>query len=117
MKSIGLTLIGVAAIIVSLAIAWYFIIHIPQRDKTEQAAEAARVDKQEAEKKTAKKQLNACLFFAEDNYNSTFTDNSYPVPQPSEPDLRTWNSADIEDRAEKKLEADKALCLKEYPQQ
>ena len=54
MKSIGLTLIGVAAIIVSLAIAWYFIIYIPQRDKTEQAAEAARVDKQEAEKKTAK---------------------------------------------------------------
>lgn len=116
MKSIGLALIGIAAIIVSLAIAWYFIVYIPQRDKTEQAAEASRIDKQETEKKTAKIQLNACLLIAEDAYNSTFTDNSYPAPQPSEPDLRTWNSADIEDRADKKQEADKALCLKEYPQ-
>ncbi len=116
MKSIGLALIGIAAIIVSLAVAWHFIIYIPQRDKTEQAAEAARIEKQDSEKTKMSRQLQFCLLQAQETYDTTFQYNSYSDPQTSEPDLRRWNTLALEENATKQLNNDKALCLKEYPQ-
>jgi len=116
MKSIGLVLIGVATTIVSLAVAWYIIIYLPAQDKARQAAETARLRKEETDKQAAKRELQFCLLQAQETYDTTLQYNSFSDPQPSHPDLIRWNSAEPEDRADKQLETDKALCVKEYPQ-
>ncbi len=103
-------LVGIAAIIVALAVGYYFVIYLPEKDKAQEAA--AQQAAQKAQQKIA---LDACLSSAD----TTYTTN--------------WNSACKSNGLDKKtdgctLPADNANeinnsrtqarddCFKEFPQ-
>lgn len=82
-----------------------------QQDKLQQER-----DKKEQDTRTQSHRLFSCIYQAEESYNGTFEINSSPNPQPGHPDARDWESAEIREVTIKKLQEDKDLCAKLYPQ-
>ncbi len=110
-------LFGIAAIILSLVVAWYIMVYIPGQDKAKQTVQQMQYIEQSMAKDAQRQKLQDCLKQADTKFQDYFQANSYPNPQPSQPDTRTWNSWQLEQDAIQQQNDDKTLCLKLYPQQ
>jgi Tfp pilus assembly protein PilE len=119
-------LIGIASIIASLAIGYYFVIYLPQRDKAQQALlEAQQREKQavleqsqasqEAKKKTQQQDLQNCLYQADFDYLSYWAREckNFGIKNTgSNCTLPTFNA----ERVDQSNTDAKNYCFKEYPQ-
>lgn len=104
----NISLLGVAALIIALSIAYYFIIYIPDRDKLK-----AEVTKQEQEKVEKNRiLLNSCLEDVDKSYNSNWQSLCKSSGKEENCGLPTY---DVE-RVDKIKKENKEECFRKYPQ-
>lgn len=82
--------------VVVAATLYQYLITIPQRNR-----------------ESANRQRQFCMGLAESQFNSDFELNSKAVP--GKEGVRNWNSADIGDAINGRLEKAKDLCIRQYP--
>jgi len=116
-------IIALSFLIVALSIGYYFVIYLPQKDNDQKAVQEQtqreQVKSQLDQKNKIQQQqtnLQNCLGAAQRDFDNNFVINSYPAPRPSYPDTRIWTSLEIQNIVNGKLNDNKALCIKEFPQ-
>lgn len=82
-------------------------------DHAQQAQQQAK-DQEQSKTLSNQKSLRTCLQNAQSEFDRLLQLNSYSNPQLNYPDARTWNSTEIKDSTQKKLQDDKVLCAKFY---
>jgi hypothetical protein len=106
-----------AILIVSLTIAYHYIVYIPQNEEAKRfQAEQARLEevkKEEAEKKTMQFNLAACLSLANINYLGSWKENCKLEGKPDTcTSLLTYHAQIVEDAKQQEIDN----CYKQYPQ-
>jgi len=96
----------IIAVIIGVAVLGFGILNFVSKEKDRQLEQSKTQANQKA--------LQSCLQTAQSEFKDIQRLNSYPDPQPSYPDARTWNNGEIRNNIIKKLEDEKALCAKLY---
>ena len=107
----------IIAVIIGVAILGFGILNFVSKEKDRQLEQSKLQQGQTIEQskiRANQESLQKCMQTAQSEFKDIQRLNSYPDPQPSYPDARTWNNGEIRNNIIKKLEDEKALCAKLY---
>lgn len=106
--------LAVSALIIALSVGYYFVIFLPQKEQEKIDLQKQKQEALSNQKSTNSLRLSTCFDNAETNFMKLMELNSVSNPQPSYPDARKWNSAEIKESTTDQYNKEKELCIKLY---